>query len=139
MRRLDGYWRREKRRPCLLDLSLQARPSAIGTAREYVRERLAETLSPRKLAETVLLTSELVTNAIRHAKLDEEDTISLVLEIGPRRVRVSVVDAGAGFDSGNIPGPGVGGGWGLFLVEKVSDRWGIDSIPPHSVWFEVGR
>jgi anti-sigma regulatory factor (Ser/Thr protein kinase) len=120
-------------------LSLPARPSAIGLAREYVRERLAETLSPQKLAETVLLTSELVTNVVRHAQLDERDTFRLVIELGPRTARVSVVDAGVGFDLGNIPGPGANGGWGLFLVEQVSDRWGIDSLPPHSVWFEVGR
>jgi anti-sigma regulatory factor (Ser/Thr protein kinase) len=64
-------------------LSLPARPSAIGLAREYVRERLAETLSPQKLAETVLLTSELVTNVVRHAQPDERDTFRLVIELVP--------------------------------------------------------
>jgi hypothetical protein len=27
----------------------------------------------------------------------------------------------------------------LFLIEKLSNRWGIEGSPSHSVWFEIDR
>ena len=29
------------------------------------------------------------------------------------------------------------GGYGLYLVEKVASRWGVDSTSPTKVWFEL--
>jgi anti-sigma regulatory factor (Ser/Thr protein kinase) len=119
--------------------ALQARPVAVADARRHVRDRLEGHLSPRKLAEAALLTSELVTNAVRHARLKDGDPIGLDIDVDSDTVHVAVVDAGAGFDYSKIleePGD-LRGGWGLFLVDKVSDRWGIDDSPPHSVWFEI--
>ncbi len=119
--------------------ALQARPVAVADARRYVRDRLEGLLSPRRLAEAELLTSELVTNAVRHARLKDGDPIGLDIDVDSDTVHVAVVDAGAGFDYSKIlqePGD-LRGGWGLFLVDKVSDRWGIDASSPHSVWFEI--
>jgi anti-sigma regulatory factor (Ser/Thr protein kinase) len=121
--------------------ALQARPVAVADARRHVRDRLEGHLSPRRLAEAELLTSELVTNAVRHARLRDGDPIGLDIDVDSDTVHVAVVDAGAGFDYSKIleePGD-LRGGWGLFLVDKVSDRWGIDASPPHSVWFEIDR
>jgi anti-sigma regulatory factor (Ser/Thr protein kinase) len=121
--------------------ALQARPVAAADARRHVHDRLDGLLSPRRLAEAELLTSELVTNAVRHAWLREGDPIGLDIDVDADTVHVAVVDGGMGFDFRKIfeePGDRRGG-WGLYLVDKVSDRWGIDASPPHSVWFEIDR
>jgi anti-sigma regulatory factor (Ser/Thr protein kinase) len=119
--------------------ALRARPVAVGDARRYVCDRLAGLLSPERIAEAALLTSELVTNAVRHAGLGDGDPIGLDIDVDTDTVHVAIVDGGAGFDYRKIfeqPGDRRGG-WGLFIVDKVSDRWGIDASPPHSVWFEI--
>jgi anti-sigma regulatory factor (Ser/Thr protein kinase) len=126
----------------LNDHALPARAVAVGAAREYVRDRLAGALLPEKVAEAELLTSELVTNAIQHAGLPEGTPIGLDINVDDRRVRVRVVDAGSGFDVGKRLRGSVypaESGWGLYLVEKVADRWGNDETHPHSVWFEIDR
>jgi anti-sigma regulatory factor (Ser/Thr protein kinase) len=119
--------------------ALQARIEAVSDARRYVRDRLDGVLTPDRLSEVELLTSELFTNAVRHAGLEEGDRIHLDIDVDTDTVHVAVVDAGPGFDSSKIfhEPRDPGGGWGLFLVHKVSDRWGIDPSPPHSVWFEI--
>jgi anti-sigma regulatory factor (Ser/Thr protein kinase) len=122
--------------------ALQARPVSIADARKVVRDQLDGFLSPHKLAEAELLTSELVTNAVRHAQLKERDRIGLDIDVDADTVCVAVVDGGPGFDFGKIifwePGDRRGG-WGLYIVDKLSYRWGIDGSPSHSVWFEIDR
>jgi anti-sigma regulatory factor (Ser/Thr protein kinase) len=121
--------------------ALQARPVSVADARSHVRDKLHGLLGSQRLAEAELLTSELVTNAVRHARLKEGDPIGLEIDVDSDTVHVAVVDGGTGFDFGKLleePGDRRGG-WGLYLVHKVSDRWGIDASPPHSVWFEIDR
>ncbi|MGZ8599596.1 MAG: ATP-binding protein [Actinomycetota bacterium] len=117
---------------------LPAGPVAVGEARRHVRSRLAGILPTQAVADVELLTSELVSNAVRHALLNGNGTIGLSIESESATVRISVVDSGEGFDPtkrARDPGPDEGG-WGLFLVEEMSDRWGIDESP-HGVWFEI--
>jgi anti-sigma regulatory factor (Ser/Thr protein kinase) len=121
--------------------ALQARPAAVADARRYVRDRLDGFLPPSRLSEVELLTSELVMNAVRHARLKDGDPIGLDIDVDIDTIHVAIVDAGVGFAYSKIfeePGD-LRGGWGLFLVDRVSDRWGIDASPPHSVWFEIDR
>ena len=30
-------------------------------------------------------------------------------------------------------------GWGLYLVDQIADRWGVDHDPGTRVWFEIDR
>ena len=121
--------------------ALQARPEAVADARRHVRDRLDGLLTPDRLSEVELLTSELFTNAVRHARLKEGDPISLYIDVDTDTVHVAIVDAGAGFDFSKIfdEARDPPGGWGLILVGKLSDRWEIDASPPHTVWFEIDR
>ena len=75
-----------------------------------------------------LLTSEIVTNAVRHAGLAREDTIGVAVEVSERRVRVEVADDGPGFDPSDLPEhpPSGVGGWGLRLVDAVVGPLGRD-------------
>lgn len=82
---------------------------------------------PRQtVAEAELLTSELVSNAVRHAGADGNGAIRLKIAVGPQTVHVSVVDGGAGFDSTDVARSPRSdeAGWGLFIVEEISDQWG---------------
>jgi anti-sigma regulatory factor (Ser/Thr protein kinase) len=109
---------------------------AVRVARLAVRERLAPYLPHAKLGDAVLLTSELVTNAVRHAHLDDANEIRLEVSTQPHAVRVTVIDEGPGFDPALIPTGRETGGWGLKLVDALSDRWGTQATP-HGVWFEL--
>ena len=57
------------------------------------------------------------------------------------RLRVSVTDAGPGFepDLDAPPREQEMGGFGLVLVDRVSDRWGVIRNRPNVVWFELDR
>jgi len=55
-------------------------------------------------------------------------------------VRCCVSDPGPGFEPAERePDDDPGAGWGLFLVEQLSDRWGVDLNAGTSVWFEIDR
>ena len=84
----------------------------------------------------MLLTSELVTNAVRHANLQNADQIHLEVTTEPYAVRVTVIDEGPGFDPHGVRTDRDSGGWGLKLVDTLSDRWGTQAAP-HGVWFEL--
>ena len=95
-------------------------------------------LAVQDYSDLRLLVSELVTNSVRHARLGPGDRIRLQVEISDRVLRVEVSDPGEGFVA-NIPEPGARGpgGWGLFLTERLADRWGVDRDGEWTtVWLE---
>jgi anti-sigma regulatory factor (Ser/Thr protein kinase) len=86
-----------------------------------------------------LLVTELVSNSVLHAGADKESTIKLRVVASAHGARVEVEDAGPGFEPIPVePDRERGGGFGLFLVNKLADRWGVDPEPSR-VWFEVDR
>jgi anti-sigma regulatory factor (Ser/Thr protein kinase) len=96
---------------------------------------------PEALAESVrdelrLLVSELVTNSIRHVS-DSAHPVELAVRIGARAIRVEVRDGGPGFVPGRPEPRGADGGFGLFLVERLASRWGVDTRGGTRVWFEL--
>lgn len=115
-------------------VALRPEPAAVPAARRIlVHEGLDDDLS-----HTVcLLTSELVTNAVRHARFGAAQRIVLAARLTRDFVRVEVRDPGPGFD------PGVrhdAGGYGLRMLDVLSDRWGADRGDKGCrVWFEVDR
>ena len=115
-----------------------SRPAAFVEARRFVRETAASNAPRQVLDDAMLLTSELVTNAVRHAGQSSDDPIELTVSIDPTILRVSVRDRGSGFDPLELRTRSDEGGWGLDLVEKLSSRWGVDRRPETSnVWFEI--
>lgn len=112
-------------RQCRIDLV--SRPAAAGEARKRVRA-LIGTWSIQVDWETAeLLTSELVTNAVRH---DAGEVITLAVGCRHGCLRVDVYDSASG-----RPGMAVGpsgdqeGGRGLLIVETLADEWGIYRTP----------
>jgi len=114
---------------------LAATPDAPARARRLVADALGH---DDEVAAAQLAVSEIVTNALRHgrARPDRRD-IELRLEPRGERLRVSVLDPGAGAALRRRPG-GAGGGWGLEIVERVVHAWGHDREHGRTlVWFEV--
>jgi integral membrane sensor domain MASE1 len=100
---------------------------------------LADALAGVVYMDASLLVSELVTNSVRHARLRPGDLIRLQVEVADRLLRVEVSDPGEGF-AANLPQPASGGpgGWGLFLTERLADRWGVDREEGRTtVWVEM--
>ena len=89
--------------------------------------------------DVLLLVTELVTNAVRHAGAGPERPLQVELLHKPRCVAVAVADDGPGYAWRATPSTGSeAGGWGLFLVDQIADRWGVDTTTPGSrVWFEI--
>jgi anti-sigma regulatory factor (Ser/Thr protein kinase) len=99
-----------------------------------------ESWLPSSVAESVrgalrLLVSELVTNSVRH--VSSTQPVELAVRIGPRAIRVEVRDGGSGFKPGKPEPRGADGGFGLFLVERMASRWGVDTQDGTRVWFEL--
>ena len=82
------------------------------------------------------MVSELVTNSVIHGGAGQEDLIELSLAWSPDRMRIEVLDRGPGFGA-SLADPEREGGWGLQLVERLADRWGIVRTEATIVWFEM--
>jgi anti-sigma regulatory factor (Ser/Thr protein kinase) len=121
-----------------IDLRLVPEPEVVTTAR-HALDQLTNLLPPEKLEDVRLVVSELVTNSILHAGLSADDQISLTVTVADGAVRGSVCDPGPGFGMPSEPSPrsDLSGGWGLPIVETISDRWGVEGNSHACVWFEI--
>lgn len=121
-------------------ITIRAASEGIATARDLVSDAMSGSTSPEERVEDArLLTSEVVTNAVRHARLGAEGSIGVAVDVSRGRVRVEVSEGGPGFVVTAIgaPSPQTVSGWGLLLVEQVSDNWGVAGNAPNIVWFEL--
>ncbi|MFL5736281.1 MAG: ATP-binding protein [Actinomycetota bacterium] len=125
------------REPDPIDVELRVAPGAVSEARAAVDRMSGD---EGLLNNLRLLVSEVVTNSVRHAGLDEGARIGLHIETSPERVRVEVTDAGPGFVP-RVPELRISqeSGWGLYLVDELADRWGVDAGHRTRVWFEIDR
>jgi anti-sigma regulatory factor (Ser/Thr protein kinase) len=121
-----------------IDLRLTPNSEAILTARHSL-DRLENVLPSEKLEDVRLIVSELVTNSVRHAGLSPDEHIFLAVVISDGSVRGRVCDPGPGFKKPSEPRPrtDMSGGWGLPIVERISDRWGVERNGCACVWFEI--
>jgi len=105
-------------------------------ARHELEGWLPDSLGETHRGTLRLLVSELVTNSIRHVD-DATRPVVLAARIGARAIRVEVHDGGTGFEPGKPEPRGADGGYGLFLVERMASRWGVDTRDGTRVWFEL--
>lgn len=122
-----------------LHLDLRSGPEAAGESR-HALDRLDGSIAREQLEILRLLVTELVTNSVRHAHTMGE-WIELDVEIYSNSVHVEVLDRGPGFQPKQTPEPHDDrpGGWGLCLVDRLADRWGVAVEDRTRVWFEVDR
>lgn len=123
--------------PTEAEVPLPSRPESAATARRLAQVVVLRqwALGPKVTEDVVLLVSELVGNAVRH-------TGARVFGLRMRRrrgwLRVEVRDPSRGLPC-LMPVQDMDvSGRGLFLVEKLSDRWGVDLLPRgKTTWFEM--
>lgn len=108
-------------------------------ARRGLISTLAPVVPPERLEDVVLAASELVTNAVRHSGARDRGSLAMSVELEGRSLRVQVEDPGPGFDPNRATQDGslATSGFGLQLVERLSDRWGVASDGTTRVWFAV--
>ncbi|MGV9271394.1 ATP-binding protein [Kitasatospora sp. NPDC003701] len=100
--------------------------ASVRRARRAVAGAIPEPHEPQLFDVLRLVTSELVTNAIRHgARADEDELIELVLWIADGHCWLAVSDPGAGRPVLVEPNPQECGGRGLLLVDAVCDIWAV--------------
>jgi anti-sigma regulatory factor (Ser/Thr protein kinase) len=120
-----------------ISVQFQADPSAAAWARNAlsaVDPQVEEAL----MADVRLLVSELVTNSVRHSDISKSDVVGLHVCLDADTIHVQVSDSGTGFEPRpRQPGQSKGGGWGLYLVEKLAHRWGVLRNGITRVWFEI--
>jgi anti-sigma regulatory factor (Ser/Thr protein kinase) len=115
-------------------LALRPAPSSAASARHFVERTLGGWGCAAFVEAARLLVSELVTNAVLHARTD----ITVVLRMTADGVRVEVHD-------GSQVAPVVRHyedeamtGRGLALVDELASKWGVDrDTGGKAVWFEL--
>ncbi|MGC5344385.1 ATP-binding protein [Streptomyces sp. DT171] len=123
--------------PAEEEIRLPSRPESAATARRLTAGVVLHqwTLSAQTAEYAVLLVSELVGNAVRHT-----GARVFGLRMVRRRgwIRVEVRDPSRGLPCLMPVQEMDVSGRGLFLVDKLSDRWGVDLLPRGKVtWFEM--
>jgi anti-sigma regulatory factor (Ser/Thr protein kinase) len=117
---------------------LSAGVDAPWVARRAIAEH-APTLPPALQDDLSLLVTELVSNAVLHGGAADDRTVQVEFRRDTHRIRVEVLDPGTAFKPPASPTNGdSSGGWGLFLVDRIAERWGV--IPARTgtcVWFEL--
>ncbi|WP_367320456.1 SpoIIE family protein phosphatase [Streptomyces sp. HUAS ZL42] len=113
---------------------------SVATARSFVRDTLQGWGFADIVDDAVVLTSELVTNAVVHAGTSA-DVLCLRSDDG---VRIEVADR---YPEREIPlqatavnmgSPDREGGRGLQLCAAIAGRWGVEYTPTHKqVWFQL--
>ena len=125
----------------------QPEPAAVAAARRFVRETLQSWLAAEQAPEgrglvddAVLLTSELVTNAVVHAGTPVQVTCKLAdggLEVMVRDSLPASMVPGPVKDE-NIPAERTSGR-GLLLPSALASAWGVTyGRAAKAVWFRMG-
>src|SRR4051794_13581006 len=113
----------------------------VPAARHAIREALSGELDERRLEDVELIVSELATNSVRHAGCDAGGELSVEADVRDDRVRLRMCDHGEGFEERHPQPPPAeaSGGFGLVLLDRLSERWGVQRDGDFCVWFEVAR
>ena len=118
----------------IFKIDLPAEPGSPGRARRFVCDALDDVATDVERA--ALLVSELVTNAVLHARTELE----VVVEVRARLVQVSVRDGSGAKPALRRYDRFAATGRGLHLLETLADRWGVDVEGDEKrVWFELAR
>jgi anti-sigma regulatory factor (Ser/Thr protein kinase) len=123
--RADGHVVGGERVEARLALDVQA----PGAARVVVADCLGDRVAASVFRDAQLLVSELVTNSVRHSGVPAGSEVIVSVDLTPGMVRLDVEDPGhAGTVALRAPEAGSGGGYGLNLVQTLSERWGMERV-----------
>ena len=113
---------------------------APAIARRIVEEHVVPLLPTDRGDDLVLMTSEVVANAVRHSVPDGDGTIQILLETDDDAIRVAVVDGGTHLDPELLAfEQSADRHLGLFILDSQADGWGFSLDGVKGVWFTVIR
>jgi anti-sigma regulatory factor (Ser/Thr protein kinase) len=116
-------------------------PSSIAVARRWLTSELLEaTVVEPHTADAALVASELLTNALRHARPLDGGKLRLRWTLGCGLIEVTVTDGGATTrPRKGWPSASSLGGRGLAIVSRLSRRWGVTAGEGRTmVWAVLG-
>ena len=120
-----------------IPLRLTATAQSVAVSRAWIRRRATRLGAHEDTVETAaLLTSELVTNSVRHCPQGGGIAVD-AYRTRAGRLRVRVSDDGAAMPEVRTPAPDDVGGRGLVLVEALTAAWGVEPRTGggKAVWF----
>jgi serine/threonine-protein kinase RsbW len=109
-------------------------PAAARQALDGFRGQLEADVIER----SALVVTEVVTNSVTHAGLTAAQPIDLNIQESPACLRIEVTDKGtATFDPVvSLPYPNQTAGRGFWMIDQLTDRWGVDFTRSTRVWCE---
>jgi len=125
------------RPPRVRQATLPVARQSPGMARQVARDALMSWHLTHLTDTAILLISELVTNAVLHARTNGLG-LALQLEVHRTWLRIEVHDADLREPQPRTPAGLEESGLGLVLVDALADRWGVEETPAgKAVWAEL--
>lgn len=121
----------------LLDMRFRLRPDVRSPAEaRRTLDALRMSIDGPVVDDATLLVSEVVSNSVRHAGLGAADAIEVRVRGSRAMLHVDVIDPGPGFEPQVRPRQD-DGGWGLWLLDRLATRWGVEHGDTTRVWFDL--
>jgi anti-sigma regulatory factor (Ser/Thr protein kinase) len=118
--------------------TVPAGPAAPATARRALTHWLSSRTTDGLLSDAPLVVSELVTNSMRHAGLQDDAAVRVCAAIADGVLRIEVEDGGTnGAVTRRRPNRDHGGGFGLNIIDALALRWGVERGAGTMVWVEL--
>ena len=115
-------------------IDLENNPDSVARAREFARARIIEWQAQALLDDALVVVSELVSNAVSHAR----SAPTLRLTYGAETLRIEVADDGTGTPEPRPPSMTREGGRGLYLITAMAAVWGTaENETGKVVWAEL--
>jgi anti-sigma regulatory factor (Ser/Thr protein kinase) len=115
--------------------TFRGRADAPSAARRALRG-LEHELEPSLFFDLSLCVSELVTDSVEHGRADEDSTLTVEVMVTDTCIRGEIRDVGNPSKDARsaVLGELV---TGLYLVDRLADRWGMEPSADSAVWFEI--
>src|SRR4030088_2914742 len=118
----------------MLTLTVPTGSRYVATVRS-IATSLLESLEvdPDDAYDVGLIVGEACANVVRHAYDRRGETYAVRLDLIPGGIAITVTDNGRGFDPSRVrpPDPLRPHGWGIWLIEQISDGVDVRQVSPH--------
>ena len=119
------------------EVDLPRSAESVAAARRFVETKVEQWRLEPLLDDALMVTSELVTNAITHA----DSSCRIRLSVSATTLRIDVLDGGSGTPEPRAANETEEHGRGLRIVDAVASAWGLEEVPGRGklVWAELAR
>ncbi len=114
---------------------LSGLPQAVGAARRALRDWESH-FEPDVLYDLSLCVSELVTQTVKRGERAAVDQIELGVWRSETLIRAEIREPRADVVVNKAPAM-ARSEWGMFIVDRVADRWGVDRSEGTLIWCEI--